>query len=649
MISVDQLCVRFSGKEIFNNVSFFINKKDKVGLVGKNGAGKTTLLRVLMHLQQPDSGEIVMPGDLTLGYLPQELVVRDTHSVFEDVTTALRELKELESDIKKLNDELAIRTDYDSDQYLQLIEKLTEKSDRFRILGGDNKDARIEKTLLGLGFEREDFNRHTREFSGGWRMRIELAKIIMRSPDVFLLDEPTNHLDIESIQWLEDYLKNYPGAVLLISHDRAFLNNVTNRTIELSLGKIYDYDVPYSRFVALRKERREQQLAAYRNQQKIIEDTRAFIERFRYKATKAVQVQSRIRQLEKMEVIEVEEEDLTSINIRFPAAPRSGTIIFEAKSISKSYGSLQVLSDVNMIIERRQRVAFVGRNGEGKTTLLRILIGELDCSGERKIGHNASIGYFAQNQDELLNGEKTVLQTIDEVAVGDIRPKIRDILGAFLFSGEDVDKKVKVLSGGERSRLAIARLLLEPYNLLILDEPTNHLDMRSKDILKQALLQYDGTLVVVSHDREFLEGLVTKIYEFRNKKVKEPLGGIYEFLERKKISSLRELEKREVKTEISSSKEQSASRLSYGDKKELERAIRKASSRVKAVEDRIEDIEKQLADMDAVIAEPARDPEGIQSEEFFTTYEKLKKSLQDEMWCWERLHMELETLKNKRN
>src|SRR4030042_3506112 len=542
MISVDQLSLQFNGRDIFKDVSFLVNSRDKVGLVGKNGAGKTTLLRILMRLQKPDSGEVVVPEDVTLGYLPQQLVVGDTRTLFDEVFIAFEKLNKLEKDIRHLNDEIASRTDYESKEYLRLIEKLTDKSDRFRLLGGENKNAGVEKTLLGLGFERKDFHRPTSEFSGGWRMRIELAKIILRSPDVFLLDEPTNHLDIESSQWFEDYLKNYSGAVILISHDRAFLDNVTHRTIEISLGKIYDYKFSYSRFVELRKERREQQMAAYRNQQKMIEDTKAFIERFKYKATKAVQVQSRIKQLEKIEIIEIDEEDLSAMNIRFPAAPRSGTVVFEAGGVSKSYGKYLVLDHVNMIIERGERVAFVGKNGEGKTTLLKIMIGELDSTGKIYEGYHINLGYFAQNQDELLDDEKTVFQTIDEVAMGDIRFKIRDILGAFLFSGEEVDKKVKVLSGGERSRLAIARLLLEPCTLLVLDEPTNHLDMRSKDILKKALLQYDGTLVVVSHDREFLDGLVTKIYEFRNKKIKEHLGGIYEFLERKKISSLRELE-----------------------------------------------------------------------------------------------------------
>ena len=647
MISVDQLSLQFNGRDIFKDVSFLVNSRDKVGLVGKNGAGKTTLLRILMRLQKPDSGEVVVPEDVTLGYLPQQLVVRDTRTLFDEVFTAFEKLNKLEKDIRHLNDEIASRTDYESKEYLRLIEKLTDKSDRFRLLGGENKNAGVEKTLLGLGFERKDFHRPTSEFSGGWRMRIELAKIILRSPDVFLLDEPTNHLDIESIQWFEDYLKNYSGAVILISHDRAFLDNVTHRTIEISLGKIYDYKVSYSRFVELRKERREQQLAAYRNQQKMIEDTKAFIERFRYKATKAVQVQSRIKQLEKIEIIEIDEEDLSAMNVRFPAAPRSGTVVFEAGGVSKSYGKHLVLDHVNMIIERGERVAFVGKNGEGKTTLLKIMIGELDSTGKIYEGYHINLGYFAQNQDELLDDEKTVFQTIDEVATGDIRFKIRDILGAFLFSGEEVDKKVKVLSGGERSRLAIARLLLEPSNLLVLDEPTNHLDMHSKDILKKALLQYDGTLVVVSHDREFLDGLVTKIYEFRNKKIKEHLGGIYEFLERKKISSLRELELNESLPAPVRTKKESGGK-SYDERKKLEREIRKTSNQINATENRIEKLEKQLAIMDAMIANPSENMKGLGNVEFYKEYELLKETLNEEMWSWEKCHENLEALKNKR-
>lgn len=648
MVSVDKLNIQFNGRDIFKNVSFLVNPRDKIGLVGKNGAGKTTLLRIFMGLQKPDSGEVIVPADVTLGYLPQELIVKDTCTVFDEVCKAFSELNKLEKDIKRLSDEISLRTDYESKEYLKLIEKFTEKNDRHQLLGGENKNAGVEQTLIGLGFDRKDFHRHTSEFSGGWRMRIELAKIILRTPDVFLLDEPTNHLDIEAIQWLEDFLKNYSGAVLLISHDRAFLDNVTNRTIEISLGKIYDYRVSYSHFVGLRKERREQQLSAWRNQQKTIEDTKEFIDRFRYKATKAVQVQSRIRQLEKIELIEIEEEEIASMNIRFPAAPRSGTVVFEARDISKNFGKLQVLSNVTMVIERGERVAFVGRNGEGKTTLSRIITGELDCKGEHKLGHNVNLGYFAQNQDELLNGEKTVFQTIDDVAVGDIRSKIRDILGAFLFSGEDVDKKVKVLSGGERSRLAIAKLLLKPYSLLVLDEPTNHLDMRSKDVLKQALLKYNGTLIVVSHDREFLDGLVTKLYEFKNKKASEHLGGIYDFLKRKKIASLRDLEIKDEPVKSIRLKEDLSGKTNFEGRKDLERDIRKVSNQVNVIENIIRELEVKIDSMEKIIANPSENSGKFNNPDFFKEYEENKIELIDKMWKWEKLHIQLESLKTKR-
>ncbi len=645
MISVDQLNIQFNGRDIFKDASFLVNPKDKIGLVGRNGAGKSTLLKVFTGIQKPDSGEVVVPADVTLGYLPQELVVKDSKSLIEEACMAFHELNKLEKDIKHLNHEIASRTDYESKEYLKLIEKFTEKNERIQLLGGNNKNENVEQTLIGLGFTRKDFNRPTGVFSGGWRMRIELAKILLQSPDVFLLDEPTNHLDIESIQWLENFLKNYSGAVVLISHDRAFLDNVTNRTIEISLGKIYDYNVSYSMFVKLRKERREQQEATFRNQQKKIEDTKEFIERFRYKATKAVQVQSRIKQLEKIDIIEIEEEDVASMNIKFPPAPRSGAVVFETKELSKSYGSLNVLDKAGLTVERGEKVAFVGRNGEGKTTFSRIIVGEIDAIGSYKAGHNVKLGYFAQNQDELLDGEKTVFQTIDDIAVGDIRTKIRDILGAFLFSGDDADKKVKVLSGGERSRLALAKLLLEPFNFLVLDEPTNHLDMRSKDILKQALLKYDGTLVVVSHDREFLDGLVTKVFEFKNKKIKEHLGGIYDFLTKKNMASLRELEKKNTVAEPAGNSEY---KHTYIEKKELEREIRKVSNQVIKVEKRIEELEGKIRLMDRHIANPHEFDTELNNPDFFTEYEELKKSLNIELNKWEKLHEELEILKNKR-
>ncbi|MBQ5898294.1 MAG: ABC-F family ATP-binding cassette domain-containing protein, partial [Alistipes sp.] len=538
MISLDNLTVSYGGWTLFDNISFLINEKDRIGLVGKNGAGKTTLLRIIIGEQQPTEGAVTINGECSIGYLPQQMRVADTTTLKAETEKAFDEVLRLEADIARLTAEIAERTDYESEGYADLLHKLNDAQDRYHILGGDTREADIEKTLLGLGFKRTDFDRATSEFSGGWRMRIELAKLLLRRPSIFLLDEPTNHLDIESIQWLEEYLRNYNGAVLLISHDRAFLDNVTTRTVELSLGHIYDYKVPYSKFVELRAERRAQQMAAYENQQRMIEKTEEFIEKFRYKPTKSNQVQSRIKQLERLERIEVEEEDLATLNIKFPPAPRSGQIVAEIKEVGKAFGEKRIFSDATFTIERGQKIALVGRNGEGKTTMARMIIGELEqTEGTIKLGANVNIGYYAQNQDDLMDGEFTVFDTLDRVAVGDIRTRLRDILGAFLFRGEDIDKKVKVLSGGERSRLAMARLMLEPYNLLVLDEPTNHMDMRSKDILKRAIEKYDGTVILVSHDRDFLDGIVDRIYEFRDGGLKEYLGGIYYFLEKRKVES----------------------------------------------------------------------------------------------------------------
>ena len=538
MISINNLSVEFSAKSLFDNINYVINKKDKIALVGKNGAGKSTMLKIIAGLQQPTSGNVAVPRDITIGYLPQQMTLNDTMSVIDEVRSAFAHIDKLKERLDQYNEELATRTDYESESYQELIENMTTLTERLAMEESENAEAEIEKTLIGLGFTRNDFNRPTSEFSGGWRMRIELAKLLLRRPDVLLLDEPTNHLDIESIQWLESFLIQKADAVVLVSHDRAFIDNVTNRTIEISMGKIYDYSVNYSKFVELRKERIEQQMRAYQNQQKQIQDTEEFIERFRYKATKSVQVQSRIKQLAKIERIEVDEVDTSHLNLKFPPAPRSGDYPIIADNVGKAYGDHQVFDNATFTIKRGEKVAFVGKNGEGKSTLVKCIMGEIPFTGNLKIGHNVKIGYFAQNQAQLLDGEISVFDTIDRVAVGDIRTKIRDILGAFMFGGEASDKKVKVLSGGEKTRLAMIRLLLEPVNLLILDEPTNHLDMKTKDILKQAIKDFDGTVIVVSHDREFLDGLVEKVYEFGGGQVKECLGGIYDFLEKKKLASL---------------------------------------------------------------------------------------------------------------
>jgi ATP-binding cassette subfamily F protein 3 len=649
MISVDHLSVSFGGFYLFRDISFLVNSRDKIGLVGRNGAGKTTLLKVFIGIQQPDEGKVIVPPAIRLGYLPQQMVVIDDKSLFDEAGSAFDEILVLEQEIKKLNEEITTRTDYDSSDYLDLIDQLSEKTERFHLLEGSNRDQKIEQVLMGLGFTRTDFTRHTGEFSGGWRMRIELAKILLKMPDVILLDEPTNHLDIDSIQWLEDFLHDYHGAVVMISHDRVFLDRITDRTVEISKGKVYDYRVPYSKYVILRKERREQQTAAYKNQQKLIDETQDFIDRFRYKATKSVQVQSRIKMLDKLDIIEIDEEDTSSINIKFPPSPRSGSVVLEIRGLSMSYGFHKVLDHVDLNIHRNERVAFVGRNGEGKTTLSKIIIGELPHEGQLKPGHNVKIGYFAQNQDELLDGNKTVLETLDEVAVGDVRSKIRDILGAFLFGGEDVDKKVKVLSGGERSRLAMAKLLLEPCNLLILDEPTNHLDMRSKDILKKALLNYDGTLIAVSHDREFLDGLVTKVYEFENHKIREHLGGIYEFLARKKLASMAELERKTIQQASSNAaKEETSNKQAFLNKKEYDREVRKIETRIEKTELRISEIEMEIAEYEEKISNPEGDLETLMTPEFYSAYTSLHTSLKEQMSQWEKLHKELEDYKNKR-
>lgn len=645
MISFDQVSLQYGGRKLFDGISFQVNAKDRIGLVGKNGAGKSTLLKIIVGQAPYDSGEVVTGGDTSIAYLPQELVCKDSQNVLEEALTAFSDLQRLEKEIEHLNTQLAERADYDSQEYMDLAEMVAEKNERLHLMNSSTAEASAIKTLLGLGFGERDLQRPTREFSGGWRMRIELAKILLQSPDIFLLDEPTNHLDIESIQWLENFLSQYHGAVILISHDRAFLDKITNRTLEISLGKIHDYAVSYSHYVQLRKERREQQLAAYRNQQKQIEDTREFIERFRYKATKAVQVQSRIKQLDKMDIIEIEEEDIASLNIKFPPAPRAGSVVVKIRNLIKSYGQHLVLDNIELDVERGEKICFVGRNGEGKTTLSRIIVGELDFAGECQLGHNVNLGYFAQNQDELLNGELSVFDTIDRVAVGDIRSRIRDILGAFLFSGEDADKKVKVLSGGERSRLALARLLLEPYNLLVLDEPTNHLDMRSKDILKQALQKYDGTLIVVSHDREFLHGLTDKIYEFRDRKLREYRGDIYDFLEKRKLHDLQQLNTSTGKGPKIDENKASDQKQLYLERKEIDREIRKTSAKIQKLENNIEQSEEKIKQMDMQMAEGSNASDA----DFFKEYEQQKRNQESYMMKWERLQYELDILQEKRN
>lgn len=648
MISIDNISVSFSGTDLFSKVTFLIDKKDKIGLVGKNGAGKSTLLKILVGEQQLDQGGISKSADLKLGYLPQQMTYQSGKTVLQEAETAFKELNEIEEKIKLLNNQLAERTDYESDTYAGIIQKVTELTDAHHILGGYQVKEKLEKILIGLGFVPSDFDRLTDEFSGGWRMRIELAKILLQEPDVLLLDEPTNHLDIESIQWLETFLKNFGGAIVLISHDRLFLDTITNRTIEISLGKIYDYKTSYTKYVELRKERREQQIAAYKNQQKKIEETEAFISRFRYQATKAVQVQSRIKQLEKIERIEIDIEDNSAMNLRFPPSPRSGNIVIEAKNLGKSFGEKEVLKNLEFTIERGEKIAFIGKNGEGKTTLSKMIIGEHEFSGILKIGHNVKIGYFAQNQDELLDKKKTVFETLDDIAVGEIRKKIRDILGAFLFRGEDIDKKVAVLSGGEQSRLALAKLLLEPVNLLVMDEPTNHLDLLTKDILKNALNQYDGTLLVVSHDRYFLDGLCEKIYEFKNQNIKEHLSGIQNFIQKIKQEILQDANLKKTEKKIEKSERPKQDKLSYEKQKQLDKEIRKLKKEIENCETLVEKLETKIESTNTELAEKANE---FTSEDFQNRYseiESAKQEIEKSMRKWEQYNYELELLEEER-
>jgi len=648
MVSVEGLKVEFNAKALFDEVSYVINKKDRIGLTGKNGAGKSTMLKILAGIQTPTAGTISIPKDVTIGYLPQVMILSDNYTVMEEAEQAFGHIKELQEDIQRMNQELADRTDYESESYHKLIDRFTHENERFLMMGGTNYQAEIERTLAGLGFSREDLSRPTSEFSGGWRMRIELAKLLLRKPDVLLLDEPTNHLDIESIQWLENFLATRCNAVVLVSHDRAFLDGVTTRTIEINCGKIYDYKVPYSRYVELRVERREQQMRAYENQQKQIQDTEDFIERFRYKATKAVQVQSRIKQLDKIVRLEIDEEDNSSLRLKFPPAARSGNYPIIAEDLKKAYGNHVVYHDVNLTINRGEKVAFVGKNGEGKSTLVKCIMGEIDYEGKLTIGHNVQIGYFAQNQAQMLDESLTVFDTIDYVATGDIRTKIRDILGAFMFGGEASDKKVKVLSGGERTRLAMIKLLLEPVNLLILDEPTNHLDLRTKDVLKDAIRDFDGTVIVVSHDREFLDGLVTKVYEFGGGVVKEHLGGIYDFLQKKKMDSLNDLQR---KPELSASptaqnnesETVSENKLSYEAQKELNKKLRKLEKQVSDCEKKIENLEEKISAVELKMATP----EGASDMDLYAEHQKLKQDMDRVVEEWESASIELEEAKGE--
>ena len=644
MIAVDQLAVMFGATPLFTDVCFNINKKDRIALVGKNGAGKSTLLKILSGSQQASSGSVAFEKEATIGYLPQVMVLSDDHTVIEETEKAFSDIRDLQLRIERENKELAERDDYESQDYLDLVERFAHDNDRFQLMGGLNYRAQMERTLLGLGFVHEDFDRPTKEFSGGWRMRIELAKILLRSPDILLLDEPTNHLDIESIRWLEQFLQHSASAVVLVSHDRAFLNNVTNRTIEISCGRITDYKAKYDDFVRLREERREQQLRAYENQQKEIADIKDFIERFRYKPTKAVQVQSRIKQLEKIVPIVVDEVDRSSLHLKFPPCSRTGDYPLICEDLRKDYGSHCVFHNVNLTLKRGEKVAFVGKNGAGKSTLVKCIMGEIPYTGSLKLGHNVAIGYYAQNQAQLLDENLTVFDTIDSVAKGDIRLKIRDILGAFMFGGEASDKKVKVLSGGERSRLAMIRLLLEPVNFLILDEPTNHLDMRTKDVLKEAIQAFDGTVILVSHDRDFLDGLVTKVYEFGDGLVREHLGGIYDFLQKKELQDLKSLEAAPTQSAANAdAPRQAQGKLSYEEQKEQARQLRKVEKEVKEKEEAISRIEATLQDLELQMSTP----EGAIDAALITQYASQQKELEQTMADWEAAASRLEEIQSK--
>ncbi|MFI5163697.1 MAG: ABC-F family ATP-binding cassette domain-containing protein [Bacteroidia bacterium] len=647
MVSVNEISVHFGGRTLFEEISFLINKQDRIGLAGRNGAGKSTLLKIIAGEQTPDSGEVTKPNNCTIGYLPQDMTHQPGKTVFDETASAFTEVQALEKKIAHVNEQIATRTDYESDEYMQLIHDLHDFSERMNHLGGYSLHADIESTLLGLGFERADFNRMTEEFSGGWRMRVELAKLLLRKPDLLLLDEPTNHLDIESIQWLEDFLKNYFGAVLMVSHDKAFLDNITTRTIEITMGRIYDYKSNYSKYLLLRKERKESQIAAAKNQQKYIDKTKVLINKFRAKKDKAAFAQSLIKKLDKLEVVEVDEEDTSSLKFKFPPAPRSGRLVVLAEDAKKQYGDKVIFDHVNFRIDRGDRVAFVGRNGEGKSTMSRIIVGEETCDGSLKVGESVDIGYYAQNQAEILNGKLTVLETIDEVAKGDSRKNVRAILGSFLFSGDDVFKQVQVLSGGEKGRLAMCKLLLQPHSLLVLDEPTNHLDMRSKDVLKTALQQYDGTLILVSHDRDFLQGLTNRVFEFRNGNVKQHMGDINEYLRDRKVGSFRQIEQEKITSHGNPSLRDKSQVTSKENPKEKEENKQKSKeqqqfqNQISKAERLIEKLEAQIKDLDAQLADPDQYQEATADKEFFPKYEKLKKQLEEEMKKWEELQGKL--------
>lgn len=635
MISIQNLSMQFTGDDLFTDISFMIREKDRIGLVGKNGAGKTTLIRLLCGLEQPYKGDVIMSDDVTIGYLPQEKNVNSTKTVLDEAMTAFEEYHEMERQLAVLQDELSNREDYESESYQRLCEKMSHLNERLALMGGHSIEGEAEQILIGLGFEHNDMQRPMKEFSNGWQMRVELAKILLRKPKLLLLDEPTNHLDIESIQWLEGFLKNYYGAIFMVSHDRAFLDQITIRTIEISCGKIYDYKCSYSEFIERREERIDIQKAAFDNQQREIKEIEAFIERFRYKATKAKQVQSRVKLLEKMDMVQIDDQDKSAIHFKFPPAPHSGKVTLELNDVSKSYSEKQILNNINLLIPRGEKIAFVGRNGEGKSTLSKIIAGVLDYQGEVKLGHEVQIGYYAQNQQDMLDPEKTVFETLDDVATGDMRVKVKSLLGAFLFGGDAIEKKVKVLSGGEKARLSLAKMLLFPTNLLILDEPTNHLDMLSKDILKSALIQFDGTLIIVSHDRDFLQGLTNKVYEFKKPHIKEYIGDIYDFLEEKKLKELDDLNKKQKSQPVETKTSQG--KIDYELKKQNDREIKRIEREIKKLEEQIESVENEIAEMDAVMSNPDAYPNVNIDNAWYSSYGDKKNKLQDLMNQWEEL------------